>query len=179
MVWGSWLSSVVLRLHGLASGGPRLHSQCVLALFSEPIKCISFKFQFWVDLVSQGGNGHFWKKNYVFWFFSVNFSIFVNLIPYGSKNVTPSSNQFESFQTFSEFSSPWSSQKYCFGFLIFWIYIFFMIYFLSISLTWNAMEAKTSNFTPSPHKLLLNVSKPLLNFPGNDPRKRYCFRLLK
>ncbi len=53
-----------------------------------------------------------------FWFLFV----FVNMGSYGSQNfktlLLPQIT-FESFQTFSEFSSQWSWQKYCFGFLKF------------------------------------------------------------
>ncbi len=48
--------------------------------------------------------------------------VFVHMGPNGSQNfkmlVLPQIT-LESFQTFSEFSSQWSSQKYCFGFLKF------------------------------------------------------------
>ncbi len=66
-----------------------------VAIISEPIEQIPFKFQLWLPL------GH---------------------IPHGSQNfktlLLPQIT-FESFQTFSEYSSQWSAQKYCFGFLKF------------------------------------------------------------
>ena len=49
--------------------------------------------------------------------FFTNIFVFVNMGPYWSKNVKTlllPHITFESFQTFSEFSSQWSSQKYCF-----------------------------------------------------------------
>ncbi len=57
-------------------------------------------------------------------FFIRIFFIFVNMGPYGSQNfktlLLPQIT-FESFQPFPEFSSQWSSQRYCFGFLKFWV----------------------------------------------------------
>ncbi len=51
------------------------------------------------------------------------FFVFVNKEPYGSNTTKRYSSLkwlFESFQTFSEFSSQWSSQKYCFEFFRHW-----------------------------------------------------------
>ncbi len=58
-----------------------------------------------------------------FWFFRIFFFfVFVNMGPHESQNfktlLLPQIS-FESFQPFPEFSSQWSSQKYCFGFLKF------------------------------------------------------------
>ncbi len=59
--------------------------------------------------------------------------VFVNMRPYGSQNfktlLIPQIS-FESFQTFSEISSQWSWQKYCFGFLKFWVFDFSGILFV-------------------------------------------------
>ncbi len=56
----------------------------------------------------------------------------VNVGPYGSQNfktlLLPQIT-FESFQTFSEFSSQWSWQTYCFGFLKLLSFWFFTIFF--------------------------------------------------
>ncbi len=73
---------------------------------------------------------HFWR---IFFFNFLGFFFdFVNMGPYGSQNfktlllfkIFQNDSKgfkisFESFQTFSEISSQWSSQKYCFGFLKF------------------------------------------------------------
>ncbi len=57
-----------------------------------------------------------------FFYFLRIFFVFVNMGTYGSQNfktlLLPQIT-FESFQTLSEISSQWSSQKYCFGFLKF------------------------------------------------------------
>ncbi len=61
------------------------------------------------------------ERNNVFDFLWI-FFVFVNIGLYGSENFkTLLLHQitFKSFQTFSEISSQWSSQKYCFGFLKF------------------------------------------------------------
>ncbi len=57
--------------------------------------------------------------------------------PYGSQNfktILLPQITFESFQTFSEFSSQWSSQKYCFGFLKFWVFDFSGILFVFVNI---------------------------------------------
>ncbi len=68
---------------------------------------------------------HFWKK-FFFEFLGI-FFVFVNMGPYGSQNfktlLLPQIT-LESFQTVSESSSLWSSQKCCFGFLKFWVFDF-------------------------------------------------------
>ncbi len=62
------------------------------------------------------------EKNIFFFIFQDFFFVFINMGPYGSQNfktlLLPQIT-FEFFQAFSEFSSQWSSQKYCFGFLKF------------------------------------------------------------
>ncbi len=66
-----------------------------------------------------------------------NFSVFVNMGPYGSqkfKTLLLPQISFESFQTFSEISSQWSSQKYCFGFLKFWVFDFSGILFFFVDM---------------------------------------------
>ena len=89
------------------------------------------------------------KKKCLFKFFRIFFFVFVLTMliwdHMGAKNfktlLLPQIT-FESFQTFSEFSSQWSSQKYCFEFLKFWVFLYFTVF--SFSLTWDPMAAKTS-----------------------------------
>ena len=80
----------------------RPSSVCV-AIISEPVEHIPFKFQLWLPLgLSEGGNGHFWKKitfSDCLW----TFQLFVNIRPYGSQNFKAlflPQIGFESFQTF-------------------------------------------------------------------------------
>ncbi len=79
---------------------------------------------------------HFWKKKFFLYFLGI-FFIFVNMGPYGSQNfktlLLPQIS-FESFQFFSEISSQWSWQKYCFGFLKFWVFDFSGILFVFINM---------------------------------------------
>ncbi len=65
------------------------------------------------------------------------FFVFVNMGPYGSKTFKTlllPQKAFESFQTFLEFSSQWCSQKYCFGFLKFWVYDLSWIFFVFVNM---------------------------------------------
>ena len=97
----------------------------------------------------------FWKKKYIFKIFRIFFFVFVNMGPYGSQNfkrlLLPQIT-FESFQTFSEFSSERSSQKYCFGFLSLW----FFTNLFSFTLTCYSVGAETSKHYSS-LKSLLNL----------------------
>ncbi len=83
---------------------------------------------------------------------------------------------FESFQTFSEISSQWSSQKYCFGFLKFWVFDFsgILFVFVNIGPKW---ERKLQNATlPSNHFWILsNFSE----FYSQWSWPKYCFGFLK
>ncbi len=74
---------------------------------------------------------------------------------------------FESFQTFSEISSQWSSQKYCFGFLKFWVFDFPGIFF---AFTWDPMGAETPKDYSS-LKSLWNYLKIFLNILPYGPHK--------
>ena len=68
---------------------------------------------------------HFWIKK-LFWFLRILF-VFFNMGPHGSQNFKTllfPQITFESFQTVSEISSQCFSQKYCFGFLKFWVFDF-------------------------------------------------------
>ena len=96
-------------------------SDVSVAIISKPIGQISFKFQL---LLALGHSPRLFfellKNKMHFLFFSHFFFFFVNMRPYGSKNFkTLPLHQitFGSFQAFSEFSSQWSSQKYCFAFI--------------------------------------------------------------
>ncbi len=85
-----------------------------------------------------------------FWNFDVlifqDFScVFVNMGPYGSqkfKTLLPPQITFESFQNFSEFSSQWSSQKYCFESLKFWVFDFsdFFVVFVNMGLCFGFLK---------------------------------------
>ena len=104
----------------------------VESIISEPIAWISFKYWFLLSL------GHMPRyiliKKMILEFLWI-FFVFVNMGPYGSKNLKTlllSQITFESFQTFSEISSELSKQikKYYFGFLKFWVYDFSRFFFL-------------------------------------------------
>ncbi len=91
------------------------------------IEQIPFTFQLWLPLgLKHGGNVHFWKINHLFWFLLWSFQFLVNIKFYGSPNFKTlllPQLAFESFQTFSEFSSEWSSQSTV---LDFWNFEFFI-----------------------------------------------------
>ncbi len=83
---------------------------------------ISFEsFQIFSEISSQWSWQKYWFGFLKFWVFDFSGILFVffNMGPYGGQNfktlLFPQIN-FESFETFSEFSSHWSWQKYCFGF---------------------------------------------------------------
>ena len=97
-----------------------------VAIISEPIEQIPFKFQLWLPL------GHtlrhfmnFWKNNAFFegYFFRFRYHRILCVLwePQG-QNAIPPQITFESFQTFSKFSSQLSSIKYCFGVLKLWVF---------------------------------------------------------
>ncbi len=69
-----------------------------------------------------------YAQKFFFDFLGFFFFVFVNMGPYGSQNfkrlLLPQIT-FESFQTLSEISSQWSSQKFCFGFWNFEFLIFY------------------------------------------------------
>ncbi len=129
-----------------------------------------FKFQLLLAL----GN----RPTFFFFFFLISFFNFderffrfVKMGPYSSDNhktlLLPQIAFDFFFQTSPEFSSQWSWQKYCFGFLKIESR-FFMIFF---TLTWNPMRGKVSK-RYSVLKLLLNFSKLVLNFLPIGPHKR-------
>ncbi len=88
----------------------------------------------------------FWILKFWAFDFSGFFFVFVNMGPNGSQNFKTLLPQisFESFQTFSEISSQWSWQKYCFGFLKFWVFDFSEILFLFVNMgPYGRQNAKT------------------------------------
>ncbi len=132
----SWASSLSLfdyvgRAHGmgLCPSSVSQLSQNPLSRFISNFSC-GFPWAIPPDFVYI-----FWKKN-AFSNFSGRFFVFVlnhvNMGPYGSQNFESLlllQITFESFETFSEFSSLLSSQKYCFGFLKFWVFEFPRFFF--------------------------------------------------
>ncbi len=128
-------------------------------------------FKFWLLLPLSHRLKHFlnfWKKNF---FFVRIFFAFVNMGPYGSPDLETLLLQIgaESFQTFSEISSQWSTQNYGFDFWNFENWNFLMILF-SFSLTWDPMGVKISKRYSS-YKSQPKVFKVLLNFLRNGPHK--------
>ena len=84
-------------------------------------------------------------------FFTIFFFIFVNMGPYGSHNfktlLLPQIT-FESFQTFSEFSSQWSSKSTVFWFGKFWVSVFFKFTTIpygkpKTSIIWKTSDRRT------------------------------------
>ncbi len=70
-------------------------------------------------------------------FFTKYFSFPLTWGPYGRQNFAMllfPKITFESFQTFSEFSSQWSWQKYCFGYLKFELLIFQEFFFAFVNM---------------------------------------------
>ncbi len=112
----------------------------------------------------------FLKKKKFFNFLWI-FFVFVNMGPYGSKNFKTLlllQITAESFQTFPEFSSQWSSQNYIWDFWNFENWNFNEFYLFS--LTWDPMGVKISKRYFS-YKLQPRVLKLVLNFPPNVPHK--------
>ncbi len=140
-----------------------------VAIISELNARISFSFSY----------GFPWAiPSDIFWIFEKRnsiflriFFVFVNMGPYGGKNfktILLLQIAADSFQTFPEFSSQWSSQN-TLG--IFWNFENWKFNeFYSFSLTWDAMGAKiTKRF--SSYKSETNVLKLVLNFSPNGPHK--------
>ncbi len=112
------------------------------SIISEVAAWIAFKFQLWLPL------GHMPRRFFfifgkMFFDFLRIFIVFVNMGPYRSQNfkmlLLPPIT-FESFQTFSEFSSQWSSQKCCFRFLKFLVFDFSGILFVFVNITPNGRQ---------------------------------------
>ena len=103
----------VSRAHGMGS-----LSVVRVAIISEPIVQIPFKFQLWLLL----GNTprHFLTKKCIFKFFRIFFVSVLTMLTWNPMRATTFKTlllpqiTFESFQTFSEFFQG-SSQQYCFG----------------------------------------------------------------
>ncbi len=92
-------------------------------------------FEFWLRLPWLGHTFfEFFKKNPTFSDVLRIFFVFINIGPYGSENLKTLLLQIaaESFQTFPEFSSQWSSQNY-FGIFEILSLRFLMIFFSKIS----------------------------------------------
>ena len=108
----------------------------------------------------------------IFFFVFVNH---VNIGPYGSqhfKMLLLPQTTFESFQTFSEFSSRWSSQTYCFGFLQFWVFNFSKFFF---ALTWDPMGAETSKrYSSSNHFWFFSIFLALLDHANRAHEIEIC-----
>ncbi len=99
-------------VHRLSS--VRRPSSVRVAIFSEPNARISFKF--WLLLPLSHTLGLFFEvlKNKIFIFLRV-FFVFVNMLSHGSqdfKTLLLLQIAAESFQSFCQFSSQWSTQKY-------------------------------------------------------------------
>ncbi len=142
-------------------------------IISEPISWI---FQNWF-LGCPGPYAQtvfeFLKKKHIFWFF-----IFVNMGPYGSKTFKTlllPQIAFESCLTFSEISSQWSSQKYCFGFVKFWVYDFSGIFFIFV---------KHETLWETNFKMLLlpqitfESFQTFPEFSSQWSSQKYCFKIL-
>ena len=111
---------------------------------------------------------HFWKKNV--WIFLRIFFICINMGPYGRQNFQTLLLQIiaESFQTFPEFSSQWSSQNRVWDFWNFEHWNFNEFYLFSLTL--DPIGVKISKRYCS-YKLQPKVLKLVLNFPPNGPHK--------
>ncbi len=89
----------------------------VASIISEPIGWLSLKFWFLLPLGHMTVRVLKKKKRFLRIFF-----VFVRERAQITKGHSSLKSLFESFETFPEFSSQESPQKYCFGFLKFWVY---------------------------------------------------------
>ncbi len=118
-----------------------------------------------------------------FWVYDFSqFFVSINMRLYGSqtfKTLLPEMT-FESFESFSEYSSHyWSSQKFCFEylkFLVFYFSGFFFFFFVFV----NMGPYVSQNFKP----LLLPQNtigsfQPFPKFSSQWSSQKYCFRFLK
>ena len=90
--------------------------------------------------LNQGGNGLLRKK-----------MTFSDFFLWNVKTLLHPQITFESFQTFSELSSQWSSQKYCFGFLSLWfVTIFsrkFKVHHCTLWINWKVRDRRDRHIT--------------------------------
>ncbi len=85
---------------------------------------------------------------------------------------------FESFQTFSEFSSQWSSQMYCIGFLEFWVFDFSRVFFFFVFV--NIGPCRSQNFkTPLLLQITFESFQAFSDFSSQWPSQKYSFDFLK
>ena len=76
---------------------------------------------------------------------------------------------FESFQTFSEFSSQWSSQNYCFEFSKFLVFDFSGFFFAFVNMGPYGSQNFKTLLLP---QITLGSFKRFLNFLLSSPHKR-------
>ncbi len=156
---------------------PSVHSS-VASIISEATAWIAFKFQLWLPLGHMPRHFfHFWKKKFLD-FLGILF-VFVNMGPYGRQNfktlLLPQIS-FESFQTFSEISSQWSSQEYCFGFLKFWVFDFSGILFVFVNMVpYGIQNFKTLLFPQITFDFFLTSPE----FSSQWSSQKYCFGFFK
>ncbi len=82
----------------------------------------------------------------------------------------------ESFQTFCEISSQWSSQKYCFGFLEFGVFDFSGILFVFINMGPYGSQNFKTLLLP---QIALKLFKTFSEFHSQWSSEKYCFGFLK
>ena len=155
-----------------------------VAIISEPIEQIHFKFQLWFPMDHTPKTFfEFLKKKMHFQMFEDLFFVFVLIVltwdPMGAQNSKRYSalksllNLFKLFLNFL-LSGPHKSTIWDF-----WKFEFLIFQdFFSFSLTWDSVGAKSSKRYSS-HKSLRNPLKLFLNFLVSSPQKKYCFGISK
>ncbi len=120
----------------------------------------------------------FAKKKIFFFDFLRIFFVFVNMGPYGSQNfktlLLPQIT-FESFQTFSKFSSHWSWQS-SFGFLKFGLFDFSGILLVFVNIGPNGSQNFKTLLLP---QMTFESFQPFPEFSSQWSSQRYCLGFLK
>ncbi len=145
------------------------------------LKSLLNPFNFFSEISSQWS----WQKYCFgflkFWVFDISGILFVffNMGPHGSQNfktlLLPQIS-FDSFQTFSEISSQWSSQKYCFGFLKFGVFDFSGIFFVFIKIGPNVRHNFKTLLLP---QITFESFQPFPEFSSLLSSQKYCFEFLQ
>ena len=114
------------------------------------------------------------KKN-DFWIFYEYFSLSLTWDPIGAKILKRYSLPqitFESFQSFSEISSQLSTQKYCLGFLTFWVYDFSLFFFLFVNM--GPCQSKNFKMLLLP-QITFESFQTFSEFSSQWSLQKYCF----
>ncbi len=116
------------------------------------------------------------EKNFFFWFFRIFFSFSLTWDPIGAKPSKRYSSLKSLLKTFSEISSQWSWQKYCFGFLKFWVFDFSGILFVLFNMGPYGSQNFKTLLLP---QITFESFQPFPEFSSQWSSQKYRFGFLK